>query len=73
MFGTTHLTIDAIRDEVRHLAESRTLNRHQPIYTLCRYFPTREWVCIECELEQNDYLLRDCIGDLLGHEEWSDD
>lgn len=73
MLQTTHYTIDAIRDEVRSLTESRRLDRSQPIYTLCRYFPSREWVCIECELEGNDYLLRDRIIDLLGREDWSDD
>jgi len=73
MLQTAHYTIDAIRDEVRHLADAHTIDRHQPIYTLCRYFPNREWVCIESELEGNDYLLRDRIVDLLGREDWSDD
>jgi hypothetical protein len=73
MLQVTHYSIDAIRDEVRHLTDAKVIDRHQPIYTLCRYFPSREWVCIECELEDHDYLLRDRIGDLLGREDWSDD
>ncbi len=73
MLQAMQYSIDAIKDEVRHLSEARTIDRHQPIYTLCRYFPTREWVCIEQELEDHDFLLRDQILDLLGHEEWEDD
>jgi hypothetical protein len=73
MLNTTDYSIDAIRDEVRHLTEQKVINRHQPIYTLCRYFPSREWVCIEYELEQNDFLMRDRIGDLIGQETWTDD
>lgn len=73
MKSATSYSIDAIKDEVRQLTERRSIDRHQPIYTLCRYFPSREWVCIEIELEQNDYLMRDRIGDLIGREDWSDD
>lgn len=73
MLNTTDYSIDAIRDEVRYLTEQKAIDRHQPIYTLCRYFPSREWVCIEYELEQNDFLMRDRIGDLIGQETWSDD
>jgi len=49
------------------------VNRQQPIYTLCKYIPAREWACVEEELEECDFLLRDRIGDLLGHEEWDND
>jgi hypothetical protein len=73
MLNPTLYSIDTIRDEVRHLTDCKAIDRHQPIYTLCRYFPSREWVCIECELEQNDFLMRDPIGDLLGQETWSND
>lgn len=66
-------SIDIIQDEARTLVEKGVINRQQPIYILCQYIPPREWVCVECELERCDYLLRDRIGDLLGHEEWEND
>lgn len=66
-------TIDVIQEEARHLVEQGIVNRRQPIYVLCEYIPAREWVCVECELENYDYLLRDCIGDLISKEEWSND
>ncbi|MFH7245371.1 MAG: DUF4327 family protein [Spirulina sp.] len=68
-----HYTIDMIRDEARQLIEGGVVSRHQPIFTLCGYIAAREWPLIESELEQYDYLLRDCIGDLLTCETWSED
>lgn len=68
-----HYTIKMIQDEARHLVETGTVDRHQPIYTLCQYIPAREWVCVECELEKGDYLLRDQIGDLIPYEDWEND
>ncbi|MEB3288985.1 MAG: DUF4327 family protein [Leptolyngbya sp.] len=68
-----HYTIEMIRDEARQLIESGVVSRHQPIFTLCGYIAAREWPLIELELEQYDYLLRDCIGDLLTCETWSED
>ena len=73
MMSTLVYSIDTIKDEVCQLAAKGLINRHQPIYTLCRYFPMREWEHIELELERNDYLLRDRIGDLLAQERWSED
>nr|MDJ0647821.1 DUF4327 family protein [Xenococcaceae cyanobacterium MO_188.B19] len=35
--------------------------------------PAREWVCIECELERCEYLLRDTIADLVAYESWEND
>ncbi|MEL6250308.1 MAG: DUF4327 family protein, partial [Cyanobacteria bacterium J06627_15] len=35
--------------------------------------PEREWECIEVDLEEHEYLLRDRIVDLLPNEVWSDD
>ena len=70
---TTPYSIDVIKDEVRHLVDEGKVNRHQPIYVLCQYIPPREWVCVECELERCDYLLRDQIGDLIPEEEWDSD
>jgi hypothetical protein len=71
--NTKHYSIDMIRDEARQLVEKGTISRHQPIYILCQYIPAREWVCVECELEQCDYLLRDQIGDLIASETWDSD
>ncbi|OKH26683.1 hypothetical protein NIES593_01115 [Hydrococcus rivularis NIES-593] len=69
----TRYTIEVIREEARQLVEKGIISRKQPIYTLCQYIPAREWVCVECELEQCDYLLRDRIGDLLSHQSWEND
>lgn len=66
-------SIDVIQEEARQLVEKGVVSRQQPIYVLCQYIPAREWVCIECELEQCDFLLRDRIGDLIGSEEWEND
>ncbi len=68
-----HYSIDMIRDEARQLVEKGSISRNQPIYILCQYIPAREWVCVECELEQCDYLLRDHISDLIAHETWDND
>lgn len=68
-----HYTIDMLRDEARQLVESGVVSRQQPIFTICGYIAAREWPFIESELAQNDYLLRDRIGDLISHEDWSDD
>jgi len=73
MRKTLPYTISVIKDEVRDLVDRGKLSRHQPIHTLCRFFPDREWVFIERELELNQYLLRDHICDLVGDESWSDD
>lgn len=66
-------SIDVIQEEARQLVERGLVSRQQPIYVLCQYIPAREWVCVECELEQCDFLLRDRIGDLIGSEEWEND
>lgn len=66
-------SIEVIQEEARKLVEKGHVSRQQPIYVLCQYIPAREWVCVECELEQCDFLLRDRIGDLIGSEEWNND
>ncbi|MEB3828362.1 DUF4327 family protein [Phormidium sp. CCY1219] len=74
MFNTTiSYTIEVIQEEARQLVKKGILSRQQPIYTLCQYIPAREWMNVEFELEQNEYLLRDRICDLLGREDWNDD
>jgi hypothetical protein len=69
----SHYSIETLKDEARHLVEKGVISRQQPIYTLCQYIPAREWVCIECELDRCDYLLRDRIGDLIASEVWDND
>jgi hypothetical protein len=66
-------SIKMIKDEARHLVEQGSVSRQQPIYVLCQFIPPREWVCVECELERCDYLLRDQIGDLIADECWDCD
>ncbi|ANV82984.1 hypothetical protein AWQ21_00380 [Picosynechococcus sp. PCC 7003] len=66
-------SLGQIRDEVKQLVEQNRVSRQQPIYSLCEYIPPREWHCIEVELERCGFLLRDCIGDLLGAERWDND
>ena len=71
--SSVNYSIDEIKDEARQLIEKGTISRQQPIYTLCEYIPAREWVCVECELERCEYLLRDSIGELVAYESWEND
>ena len=73
MVQLAQYSLNMIQDEVRQLVEKGVVNRQQPIYSLCKHIPSREWVCMECELEKCDFLLRDRIGDLMGHETWDND
>lgn len=73
MVATVNYSIDEIQHEARCLIEAGKIDRHQPIYVLCQFIPPREWICAECELERNDYLLRDRICDLVAKNEWSED
>ncbi len=73
MNTTVKYDIDVIKEEARQLVEKGLVDRQQPIYALCKYIPGRDWVCIELELEENDFLLRDPIIDLLGREDWRED
>lgn len=66
-------SLKVIQDEARQLVHKGVVSRQQPIYSLCQYIPAREWVCVECELEKCDFLLRDRIADLIGREEWDND
>ncbi|MDZ8025876.1 MAG: DUF4327 family protein [Nostoc sp. SerVER01] len=65
--------IQVIKDEARELVKKGVIRRNEPIYTLCKFIPGRDWVCVELELEKNEFLLRDKIIDLLGREDWSED
>jgi hypothetical protein len=51
MLQSLHYSIDVIRDEARQLVQQGVVSRQQPIYTLCRHIPAREWVMVESELE----------------------
>lgn len=73
MLQSIQYSLDVIQDEARQLVQKGIVSRNQPIYTLCQFIPPRDWVCIECELERCNFLLRDRIGDLLGREEWDND
>ncbi|NEO99341.1 MAG: DUF4327 family protein [Symploca sp. SIO2E9] len=73
MITSVKYSIDVIKDEARQLVNKGAVSRHQPIYTLCQYIPAREWVCVECELEESEFLLKDRIVDLLDREDWEDD
>lgn len=73
MMPSIQYSLELIRDEARQLIKKGVVTRQQPIYTLCQYIPAREWVCVERELEINDFLLRDRIIDLIGSEDWEYD
>ncbi|MBD2433868.1 MULTISPECIES: DUF4327 family protein [Fischerella] len=64
--------IEYIREKALQLVKQRLIQRNQPIYVLCKYIPYRDWLCVELELERNEFLLRDCIIDLLSRENWSE-
>lgn len=72
-YAVSRYSLDLLRDEVRHLIEQGYIHRQQPIYGLCRYISPREWIGLESELEANNFLLRDPIGDLIGQERWTED
>jgi hypothetical protein len=73
MIQSVQYSMGLLQDEARELVQKGMVSRHQPIYVLCQYIPAREWACVEGVLEDNDFLLRDRICDLLGHEEWEND
>ncbi|MDJ0708650.1 MAG: DUF4327 family protein [Leptolyngbyaceae cyanobacterium MO_188.B28] len=73
MLQAPYYSIDFIQDEARQLVLKGVLSRQQPIYTLCRYIPAREWAWVEGELEERGFLLRDRISDLMGREDWEND
>lgn len=73
MIQSVQYSMGLIKDEARQLVQKGVISRTQPIYVLCQYIPAREWACVECVLEDNDFLLRDRIADLLGREDWEND
>lgn len=73
MNTTVKYDIEVIKKEALQLVKKGLLNRQHPIYTLCKYIPHHDWVNFELELEENEFLLRDRIIDLLNHEFWEED
>lgn len=66
-------SIGLIQDEARYLLQQGVISRQQPIYTLGKYIPAREWQILEQALAEHDFLLRDRIGDLVSAEKWAND
>ena len=66
-------SIAMIQDEVHALVTTGAISRCQRLYALCQHFPLRDWLQIERILESHDYLMRDCVGDLISQECWSND
>jgi hypothetical protein len=73
MLQSIQYSLDVIQEEARRLVQKGVISRQQPIYILCQFIPPREWACVEGELERCNFLLRDRIADLMGHEEWEND
>ena len=73
MLQSVRYTLDIVRDEARQLVYQGEVSRQQPIYTLCRFIPAREWAFVESELEAAGFLLRDRVSDLIGREDWDND
>ncbi|BAY11899.1 DUF4327 family protein [Calothrix sp. NIES-2098] len=65
--------LEVLKEEARQLVNKGVIQRNEPIYALCKFIPGRDWVCVELELEKNEFLLRDKIIDLLANERWNED
>lgn len=66
-------SLSMIQAEVLSLLQQGMINPQQPIYTLSKYIPEREWKWVEQALEENEFLLRDRIGDLVASKDWRND
>jgi hypothetical protein len=66
-------SIEAIADEARQLVERGVISRQQPISCFCQHLLPRQRLEVELELEENGFLLRDRIQELIGNEEWTSD
>jgi hypothetical protein len=62
-----------VQDEVRNLIARGLLDRQQRIYELRKFFSDRQWSQIERLLDEQDYLLRGHIIDLVSKESWTND
>lgn len=70
---TKRYSIGTIREEALNLVEKGLISIDQPLRILYEYLPAQYWQGIECELERNDYLLRDRVIDLIGALNWEND
>ncbi len=66
-------SIYSVKDEVRALVDRGSVNRNAQLYSLARFFGDKDWNAVEELLEDNEYLLRDHVCDLVGHESWTND
>jgi len=75
MIQSPHCSIhlEVIQNQARYLVRRKVVSPQQRIYALYEYIPAREWADVERELEENDFLLRDRIADLIRDEEWEND
>lgn len=73
MYTLRLYSIDDLQNEVRSLVDRGLIGRQHYIYELIKHFSDQEWPNVERVLEDNDYLLRDRVIDLLGKEAWLSD
>jgi hypothetical protein len=73
MLAIEKYSIVDVQDEVHALVDRGSVSRQQRIYELRGYFGDRQWQSLEQLLNLNDYLLKDYVIDLVGHESWSND
>ena len=73
MLTERRCSISTIQEDVKALVEKGTIAKRHQIYALARHYSTAEWRSVEQVLESNDYLLRDSVCDLIGHESWMND
>lgn len=73
MYASSRYTLAMLQDNVYELVQQKIVSRQQPIYTLSRYLPVSIWEQVERQLEENNFLLRDPIGELISQEQWSND
>lgn len=66
-------SITSVQDEARALVSKGCVGRQCQIYSLSKYFSKSEWAQVERVLDDNEYLLRDFVCDLIGHESWDSD
>ncbi|MGI0493263.1 DUF4327 family protein [Alkalinema pantanalense CENA528] len=73
MYTVRLYSIEDLRDEVKSLVDRGLVSRQHCIYELIKHFSDQEWLNIERVLEENEYLLRDRVIDLVGKESWVSD
>jgi Domain of unknown function (DUF4327) len=73
MLVAQQYSIACFQDEVRALVARGSVGRQQRIYELRRYFGNSQWHNVEQLLNLHDYLLKDYVVDLVGHESWAND